>query len=409
MSNMSKIPQETIDKILEAARIEDVIEDSLGTYGPHNTTGLKKKGVRYQALCPWHDDKHLGSFVVYPKGNCYKCFVCGAKGGVIDWLMDYEKMTYLDAIRYLGKKYSIDVDDVPINYTPPPPRPAPPPLPTLVLPRRIIAERTSNTIGDMLCEWIRRIPWAEEQRARVEPTLFQYCVGHAAVRQEWNHQEHHFTVFWQIDRDGNPRTGHYMKYKSDGHRIKEGYCTDWFHSLVSRHWDEEEKEFTYEPPYPYPGIYDPDKQEARLCLFGEHLLNKYPNAPVCIVESEKTAVLMAIAYGNHQLQVWMACCGSSNITRERLAPLIAQRRRIILYPDRDGIDAWTQKARALNYDRVTIDTRAVTKWWRPEDGEKADIADVVVRMITEGAKAKTDVPENVKQLVDNLNLEPIKT
>ena len=405
---MAKIPQETIDKLLEAAKIEDVIEDSLGKYDRHNQTGLKKKGVRYQCLCPWHDDKHLGSFVVYPKGNCYKCFVCGAKGGVIDWLMDYEHLSYKDALRYLGKKYSIDVDDVPINYTPPPPRPAPPPLPTLVLPRKLIASRMDNQ-GDTFATWVRHLPWMPEQRARVEEMLRLYCVGHTTVFQEWNHQEHHFTVFWQIDKDGQPRTGHYMKYKPDGHRMKEGYVTDWFHSIASRHWDEDAKEWSYDAPYPYPQIYDPDKQEARLCLFGEHLLNRYPNAPVCIVESEKTAVLMAIAYGNHPLQVWMACCGSSNITRTRLEPLIAQRRRIILYPDRDGIKAWTDKAKALNYDRITIDTRAIDQWWKPCDGPKADIADVVIRIIREAAEAKSmpDTPQ-VNQLIDKLNLEPIK-
>ena len=141
-----------------------------------------------------------------------------------------------------------------------------------------------------------------------------------------------------------------------------------------------------------------------MCLFGEHLLNRYPQAPVCIVESEKTAVLMAIAYGNHPMQVWMACCGSSNITRDRLEPLIAQRRRIILYPDRDGIEAWTKRARELNYDRVTIDTRAVTKWWKPEDGPKADIADVVLRIICEASKAKAPTKE-MKQLIDKLETQ----
>jgi hypothetical protein len=394
---MAKIDKITIDKILSRSKIKEVIHDSLLDYSKDNPRGMKKKGVRYQALCPFHEDHHLGSFVIYPKGNCYKCFVCGAKGGVVDWLMDYEHLSYPDAIRYLGKKYNIKVDDEPFDYTPPPPTPAPPPLPTLVLPRKIIADRTSNTIGDMLCEWIRRIPWGDEQRARVEPTLFQYCVGHATVYQEWSHQEHHFTVFWQIDRYGHPRTGHYMKYKPDGHRLKDKgtYNTDWFHAIVSRHWDAEAKEFSYEPPYPYPQIYNPDKQEARQCLFGEHLLDKYPNAPVCIVESEKTAVLMAIAYGNHPLQVWMACCGASNLTRERLAPIIEQRRRIILYPDRDSIKRWEQLAKDLNYDRVTIDTRAVMKWWRPEDGDKADIADVVVRIIRQNAQADSNVPQTL--------------
>ena len=405
---MAKIKQDTIDKILSVAKIEDVIEDSLGKYDQHNRTGIKKKGVRYHALCPFHEDHNLGSFVIYPKGNCYKCFVCGEGGGVIDWLMKVEHLSYVDSIRYLGKKYSIEVDDAPFDYVPPPPKPAPPPLPTLVIPRKMVIARLGNQ-GDTLCTWIRHLPWAPEQRARVEEMLKLYCVGHTTVHQEWRHQDHHFTVFWQIDCNGSPRTGHLMKYKPDGHRIKDKdvYNTDWFHAMLSRHWDAEAHETTYEPPYPYPNIYNPDKEEARQCLFGEHLLNRYPNAPVHIVESEKTAVLMAIAYGNHPLQVWMACCGSANLTRERLAPLIAQRRKIVLFPDRDGIESWTKKANDLKYDRVTIDTRAVTDWWKPEDGAKADIADVVMRIICENSKAKAKVPSEAQPLIEKLNLEPI--
>ena len=383
---MAKIPQEIVDRILDTARIEEVVADFID---------LKKKGVRYLGLCPFHDDRHLGSFVVYPKGNCFKCFMCDAKGGCVDFLMMHEKLSYPDAIRWLGKKYNIETDNLPFNYTPPPHRPKPVPLPTLVLPRHVIANRINND-GDAFCMWVRRQPWAEEQRARVEEMLRLYCVGHATVYQDWNHQEHHFTVFWQIDKDGQPRTGHYMKYKPNGkrmHKEDDSYNTDWFHSLLERNG--------------ITSVYNPKTHEARQCLFGEHLLNRYPQAPVCIVESEKTAVLMAIAYGNHPLQVWMACCGSSNITRDRLEPLIAQRRRIILYPDRDGIEAWKKRARELNYDRVTIDTRAVTKWWRESDGPKADIADVVLRIICEASKAKAPTDATTNKLIENLNLEPI--
>ena len=128
------IQRNIIDKILETAKIHEVIQDCLGSYGPENRAGLKKSGVRYEALCPFHEDRSLGSFKVYPKGNCYKCFSCGAKGGVIDFLIEHEHLTYPDAIRWLGKKYDIPVDDIPVDweYTP---RPAPPvvPLPAAVL------------------------------------------------------------------------------------------------------------------------------------------------------------------------------------------------------------------------------------------------------------------------------------
>lgn len=90
---------------------------------------------------------------------------------------------------------------------------------------------------------------------------------------------------------------------------------------------------------------------------------------------------MAIAYGNHAAQVWMACGGLNMLNRERLAPIIKQHRNIILFPDRDGISKWRLKAEQLRYDRIMVDAEPVTKWWLPEDGEKADIADVVVRSL----------------------------
>jgi hypothetical protein len=119
---------------------------------------------------------------------------------------------------------------------------------------------------------------------------------------------------------------------------------------------------------------------------------------------------MATAYGNHLQQVWMACGGVENLNTEKLKPIIEQHRRIILYPDRDGIDRWRAKQANLHYARMTINELAVTKWWKPEDGEKADIADVVVRMLnnsnqlTNIGDVAREMPQ-VKQLIDNFNLE----
>ena len=85
------------------------------------------------------------------------------------------------------------------------------------------------------------------------------------------------------------------------------------------------------------------------------------------------------------------------------------KRRIILYPDRDGIDKWRIKAEQMHYDRMTINAKPVTEWWKPQDGDKADIADVVIRMINESHELKTidevkaAMPE-ANDLIDKLNL-----
>ena len=405
---MPKIEKNKIDKVLESEKIEEVIKDCLGSYGPDNKAGLKKVGVRYEALCPFHDDKSLGSFVVYPKGNCYKCFACGAKGGVVDFLMKHEGLSYPDAIRWLGKKYNIDVDGVDVNWTYTP-RPAPPQLDLLTLPMPMVKKTMTAIAQDNLVKWILNdIRWDYVQSLRVMPVLAEYCVGHG---------KNGHTIFWQIDEAKRVRTGKMMKYYPQGHpkfghRDKEAsWNFDFIHSTLSRHWDEENGAMTDEPPYPFPNIYNPDKQEPQLTFFGMHLLDKYgKSATVNIVESEKTAVLMAIAYGNHATQVWMACGGLEMITRERLKPIIDRGRRIVLFPDRDGIEKWRVKAEQMHYERLSIDTKPVTEWWKPEDGEKADIADVVIRIINNSTELKTidQVRKEMPQangLIDKLNLE----
>ena len=399
---MPGIDKLIIDRVLEAAKIEEVV-------GDFDNIQLKKKGVRYLGYCPFHDDRHVGSFVVYPKKQCFKCFSCGAKGGVVEFLKMHEHLSFPDAIRWLGKKYNIETDMTDFNYTPPPPRPAPPPLEMLELPKHLMAGTLVDTAlaQDNLVRWIRTgIKWDTIQRKRVEEMIGLYDVGHG---------KHGHTIFWQIDERGRLRTGKMMKYREDGHRDKEAkWNFDWIHATLSRHWDAERQEMTDEPPYPFPHLYDPSRQEAQVTFFGYHLLNHWKrkdiDQTVCIVESEKTALLMAIAYGNHAKQVWIACGGLEMLTRERLQPIIDQRRRIILYPDRDGIKKWQQKAEQLHYDRLTVDARPVTEWWKPQDGEKADIADVVIRAINESSeltdiKAVEDAMPNAKGLIEKFNLE----
>ena len=377
---MSKIDDHTIRRIKEAADIVDVVGDFVD---------LKKRGVRYLGLCPFHDDKHLGSFVVYPKGNVFKCFRCDAKGGPVEFVMKHENLTFPDAIRWLGKKYSIDTDMTDFNYTPPPPRPKPAPLPMLALPMAMVESRESGREQNTLVNWLRTgIRWDATQRRRIDDVLKAYHVGHAR-------QGH--TIFWQIDNDGIVHTGKMMLYRPDGHRDREArYGFDWIHSALFRdkrlpQWDE-------------------DRLEAKPTLFGLHLLNRFgPHATINIVESEKTALIMAIAYGNHTGQVWMACGGLEMLNRERLKPIIEQHRRIVLYPDRDGIDRWRAKLENLRYDRMHLNAEPVLNWWREEDGPKADVADVVVRIINNAKppiEPLTEQPE-VKTLMQRLDLKEV--
>ena len=98
------------------------------------------------------------------------------------------------------------------------------------------------------------------------------------------------------------------------------------------------------------------------------------------------------------------------LSAERLKPIISQGRQIVLFPDRDGVDKWRAKAEQLGYRNLILDCLPVQKWWKPQDGDKADIADVVVRMLNERKpmtsidEVKAAMPVSVG-LIDKLNLE----
>ena len=99
------IDQQTIDKVIDAAQIVDVVSDFVT---------LRRRGVNYIGLCPFHPDKSP-SFNVSPAKNICKCFSCGEGGSPVTFLMKKEQMTFYEAIRWLGKKYGIEVEEKKMN------------------------------------------------------------------------------------------------------------------------------------------------------------------------------------------------------------------------------------------------------------------------------------------------------
>ena len=95
------IDKDTIDKIMEATNIVDVVSEFVT---------LRKTGINYKGLCPFHDDK-TPSFIVSPtKGICH-CFACGKGGNAVNFLMEHEQITYPDALRWLANKYNIEIQE----------------------------------------------------------------------------------------------------------------------------------------------------------------------------------------------------------------------------------------------------------------------------------------------------------
>lgn len=95
------IDQPTIDRILDAANIVDVVSEFVT---------LRKRGVNYVGLCPFHTDK-TPSFYVSPAKNICKCFACGEGGTAVHFIMKQEQLNYFDALRYLAKKYNIEIQE----------------------------------------------------------------------------------------------------------------------------------------------------------------------------------------------------------------------------------------------------------------------------------------------------------
>ena len=95
------IDKSTIARIQEAAQIVDVVSDFVT---------LKKRGVNYLGLCPFHDDR-TPSFSVSPSKNICKCFSCGEGGTAVHFIMKHEQLSYYEALKYLAKKYNIEVKE----------------------------------------------------------------------------------------------------------------------------------------------------------------------------------------------------------------------------------------------------------------------------------------------------------
>ena len=140
---------------------------------------------------------------------------------------------------------------------------------------------------------------------QVQRVYEDYCIG--ATR--WG-----CVIFWQIDRQGQVHGGHIMQYRRDGHR--DGY-QGWTHGLLIQK-----------------GLLPLDWQLYQ-CLFGEQLLPQRPEAHVCLVESEKTALIMAACQPDY---LWLATSGSGGLNTEKVACL--KGRRVTLFPDSGCYEKW---------------------------------------------------------------------
>ena len=161
------------------------------------------------------------------------------------------------------------------------------------------------------------------------------------------------SVFWQRDTEGRVRTGKIMAYDvASGHRLKCSGGINWVHSIMLREGRL------------------PEGWELKQCLYGEHLLPRYPDRVVAVVEAYKTAHVGAILMPD---MVWVATDALQGLTAERLAPL--RGRRVVLFPDEGkGFQLWSERIVTIARE-VGFDYRLSSFMEGREQG--ADIADLV--------------------------------
>src|SRR5512137_2475776 len=95
------IDHSTIERIFDAVQITDVVQEFVS---------LKKRCVNYLGLCPFHNEK-TPSFTVSPAKGIFKCFGCGKGGNAVNFIMEHEHLSYPEALRYLARKYHIEVEE----------------------------------------------------------------------------------------------------------------------------------------------------------------------------------------------------------------------------------------------------------------------------------------------------------
>lgn len=349
---MAKIDKITEQKILGAAKVADVLRD--------HGVELSRHGRQLLGLCPFHGDRRIGSFVVNERGNYYKCFSCDAKGDAVTALRELDGLSYPDALRYLAAMYNIWIDDEPApKVVKHEPRKPLPPTTRLYWSIDSVKPYLHHTEDNNLLKWMLSLPMRDGHRHNLLNMIELYCVGTSiqGPTKGW-------TVFPQIDMDMHIRDMKLMAYKEDGHRNKElRYSFNWMHSMLEK-----------------AGKFNSEKYHVDHCLFGLHLAKVFPKAEVCLVESEKSAIICS-AFTNPNERIWMATGGKSGLNPSAIQPLIDEQRYIVLYPDYDGYPEWTERADALQYPRLSV-SQKVKQLHIAKDGDKADIADIMVRMVS---------------------------
>ena len=239
-------------------------------------------------------------------------------------------------------------------------KPPPKPLPVSYIEEEILDETLSGYEINEFVQYLIKLFGADKTNELIN----RYNIG-TSKRYGGS------TIFYQVDINGKIRTGKIIKYDNTGHRVKKH--NNWVHSVL------ELQDFN-----------------LKQCFYGEHLLKEFPNMIVCIVESEKTAIIASAVYKDKDI-IWLASGGAEGINDEKVKVL--RGRKVILLPDsskdRRMYRKWEEKALKYGFDISDYLEKAVTA----EQKETGfDIADMIVQNTTSTEPQQLQ-PEEIPELV----------
>ena len=312
---------------------------------------VRRAGANNATLCPWHDDHHPSLYLVEGTGKNYcHCFSCDQGGDVIAYTMQHEGWTFQEACQWLSSTFGISTTQAD-RYAPrPKPRPVQKPAEPVYtyIPIPMVDELLSTESS--LCRCLMRMFRPEA----VEWMVGEYLIGCYAMNGLDD-----YTVFPSIDRYGRVCNLKVQHYETDPHSERFGHCDQTAYWL-GKIWARE-------------GRLPKDAQFRSDCLFGEHLLPRYPNSVVALVESPKNALFGALA---HPQYLWIATGNKGMLKREVLRPL--QGRDVIVIPDCDAVEEWTQTLEGMP-DLANFTVSEFCRRMAPEGKPKFDIADHLQR------------------------------
>jgi len=321
-----KICDDTLRKIHDTSIV--TVADKLGI----KLYGMGDEGRR--ACCPYHEDQHP-SLHFSTKRSCFKCFVCGAKGDAIKLVQDQENLTFTEACEWIIKECNIIVtDDKPISAKKVNHGDCPNDSSKAEIRGTVPCDSagSSRAVTSSLC------PLPSDLVTKCLSLNSEFCravvssgylsdsqLRHAAARYRLGCSKDGGVIFWEIDAQQQVHTGKIMYYQPDCHRDKQ-HTPTWIHSLMKDTL--------------------PANYELQHCLFGLHLLTSdlgHQPSAVCIVESEKTAVILSEKFPDF---IWLSCGGLQMFKPQLLKSLVNY--KVIIFPDTDetgeAFKAWTQVA-----------------------------------------------------------------